>query len=614
MKKTGILILLSLSITLVNAKKPNESSMLEKLNLKLIETAFDEQTGKIDKENKALRVNLNEHFKSETLEEADAIALFYLQKKHDVYRISSDLNDLKIVKTMKSPAGQYVYCQQYVNNIPVFFFFFTVYINKENVVTYALNEFRNVAKYKNIENQSTINGNKALQIAKEYLKISGDVIGEQRTELVYFESIDNGLELAWRINIISMNPIGDWQIFVSANDGHIIHVEDIAMYVDVNAKIFNPNPITTAQTVYGSTSNYKDNNNTTNATLDAQLKTVVLSNIKYENGIYKLEGPYCKIEDIESPSGHNLNPVITTSGGTTGFNYNRSQTEFESIMCSYHVDAAGKRVAQLLGYNVNGLNALRVDPHGLNGADNSHYVASGNFLAFGDGGVDDAEDADVIWHEYGHAMQYNIGAGNYSTTSENVSVKEGSSDYWALSYKRSISSYNWWLFANWDGHNEFWNGRRADLNVVYPNPSYPSGHTEGQIWSSALMKIWGDLGKDITDQLFLETHFLWGKSPNMRDAATAFIKADLNLYNGSHLCQIYSRFQEHGLIDSYQIIKTTNFVNQTVTTNKIVISCDNINVQNVTVDNNAKLTIEAPGNVSINGPFSVKPGASLKIK
>jgi hypothetical protein len=610
MKKIMMFSLFLLSITLLKAQKPKEVSTFEKINLKPIECIVDEEFGKIDKETKALRVNRNEYFQFEN-NETEAIVLSYLKEKQNVYGLSENLEDFKIIKVVESPAGKYVYCQQYINNIPVYATNFVIYINKENVVTYALNEFRNITKYKDVIKESSITNGEAIKIAQKYLDTK-DIIGEPKIELVYFESIDKGLELAWKVNINSLNPLGDWLIFVSATDKYIIHSEDIAIYVDVSTKVFNPNPISTAQTTYGSNSYYKDNNDATNSYLNAQLKTVTLSNIKYESGIYKLEGTYCKIEDIENPTGHNINPVITTSGGFTGFNYTRDQTEFEAIMCYYHVDAAGKRVSQL-GYNVSGLNAIRVDPHGLSGADNSHYVSSSNYLAFGDGGVDDAEDADVIWHEYGHAIQNNLGMGNMSYSGETMSLQEGSSDYWAVSQKRSLSSYNWGLFADWDGHNEFWAGRRADLNWVYPT-DYVPGHNGGQIWSSALMKIWGDLGKDITDKLFLETHLIWGQSPSMRDAATAFIQADTHLYNGSHLCQIYTRFNQHGLIDSNIISYTTNFSNQNVTTNKIVISCGDINVQNVTVQSNAKLTLDAQGSTVITRDFEVKLGSELEIK
>jgi hypothetical protein len=128
------------------------------------------------------------------------------------------------------------------------------------------------------------------------------------------------------------------------------------------------------------------------------------------------------------------------------------------------------------------------------------------------------------------------------------------------------------------------------------------------------MKIWGDLGRDITDKLFLESHLIWGYSPTLRDAATAFMKVDLNLYSGSHLCQIYSRFQEHGLIDTNQIIKTTSFVNQIVSTNKIVFSCSDLDVQDVRVEQGARLTLDAAGTIIINGDFEIVLGAELEIK
>ena len=236
MKKIAILILFVLSINLMNAQKSEEATMLEKLNLKPIEFVMDELSGKRDKETNALRVQWNESFKSEA-KEANTVALFYLQEKREVYGLSSNLNDIKIAETIESPAGQYVYCQQYVNDIPVFATNFIIYINKENTITYALNEFRNVSKYENIKSQSSINSNNALQIANEYLNMKGDVIGEPKAELVYFESIDNGLELAWKININPVEPIGDWQIFVSASDGHIIHVEDIRMPEDGNGRV-----------------------------------------------------------------------------------------------------------------------------------------------------------------------------------------------------------------------------------------------------------------------------------------------------------------------------------------------------------------------------------------
>jgi hypothetical protein len=57
-----------------------------------------------------------------------------------------------------------------------------------------------------------------------------------------------------------------------------------------------------------------------------------------------------------------------------------------------------------------------------------------------------------------------------------------------------------------------------------------------------------------------------------------------------------------------------NFTNQTVTTNTTVTSCGDINVQNVTVTNNAKLTLEAADETIISSGFEVQLGSQLEIK
>ena len=85
---------------------------------------------------------------------------------------------------------------------------------------------------------------------------------------------------------------------------------------------------------------------------------------------------------------------------------------------------------------------VKFDPSGLSGADNSHYLGGSGQLAFGEGGVDDAEDADVIVHEFGHALSDH--ASPLSNTGlERRAIDEGYGDYFAASYSRKFSDYNW---------------------------------------------------------------------------------------------------------------------------------------------------------------------------
>jgi hypothetical protein len=57
-----------------------------------------------------------------------------------------------------------------------------------------------------------------------------------------------------------------------------------------------------------------------------------------------------------------------------------------------------------------------------------------------------------------------------------------------------------------------------------------------------------------------------------------------------------------------------NFTNQTVTSNTTVTSCGDINVQNVKVQNGAKLILDAAGEVNIISDFEVELGSEFEIK
>ena len=64
---------------------------------------------------------------------------------------------------------------------------------------------------------------------------------------------------------------------------------------------------------------------------------------------------------------------------------------------------------QSLGFKPGGeLDPILARPYDLRinqyGVDNSYMTDNGDYIRLGKGGVDDAEDAEVIMHEYGHAI------------------------------------------------------------------------------------------------------------------------------------------------------------------------------------------------------------------
>ncbi len=90
------------------------------------------------------------------------------------------------------------------------------------------------------------------------------------------------------------------------------------------------------------------------------------------------------------------------------FNYNRHQDEFEQVMAYYWITEA-QNYLQRLGFGSGTFRAVNKESQRVRinqwGADNSFFTDKKDELRFGKGGVDDAEDAEVILHEYGHAVQ-----------------------------------------------------------------------------------------------------------------------------------------------------------------------------------------------------------------
>jgi hypothetical protein len=116
---------------------------------------------------------------------------------------------------------------------------------------------------------------------------------------------------------------------------------------------------------------------------------------------------------------------------------------------------------------------------------------------------------------------------------ERNAVDEGIGDYFAGFYTRSIfPDSQWEKVPSWDGHNEFWSGRKVDANKTYPESLEGDKYQDGEIWSSVLTLIEGKLGRDLTHKLLVESSFLYHEGMSMREAASYFLKADTLLNNG----------------------------------------------------------------------------------
>jgi zinc metalloprotease ZmpB len=257
--------------------------------------------------------------------------------------------------------------------------------------------------------------------------------------------------------------------------------------------------------------------------------TVTLTNL---DGSGFLHGDYA---NVVSETG---NPAFSP---TNTFVYTRHQDEFEQVMAYYWVTQSQLYIHSL-GFGEtrrpidNGPQAVRINQLG---ADNSFATDHPkNELRFGKGGVDDAEDAEVILHEYGHAIHFSQ---NFSFASEEAgAISEGFGDYWAVTVgdvvARSLGVPNREplpCVADWDSTSYTSTVphclRRVDLDWHYPTDLNGEVHHDGQIWSRALWDIRQGLGNVKADTIILTGSFDF-PGTTMTDLANRTVAAAQTLY------------------------------------------------------------------------------------
>jgi hypothetical protein len=237
------------------------------------------------------------------------------------------------------------------------------------------------------------------------------------------------------------------------------------------------------------------------------------------------------------------------SSASEQFVFDRSNDGFSETMGYYFLDYA-QRYIQTLGFsNVN--NRQQVFSVDRYKQDNSFYQPSTKNITYGTGGVDDAEDAEVIWHEYGHSIQDNQVPG-FGSSLEASSIGEGFGDYWAGSVGAQLSGgFQDLCIADWDATSDSSTIpaclRRLDSTKHYPEDIVGEVHDDGEIWSAALWQIRVAISAAKADTVILQHHFLLTADTSFNQAANALVTAAINLgYNPPAVNAIRTILQNRG--------------------------------------------------------------------
>ncbi|MFT4753944.1 MAG: hypothetical protein ACI85Q_001499 [Salibacteraceae bacterium] len=455
----------------------------------------------------------------------------------------SEESNLKLLHSIDSPNGHHYTFIHTFKEFEVFQSHIKLNTDLKGNVTTLFSSYHPISNYANP--QAT---------KRSLLEFSKQITGELVESKLTWKLVNETYELLRTYQLL--DNMGNFtQQFYNAEDELLEQIDLLNHYTEVDttakALVFSPNPVTSALTTYGG--NYIDNNDAASPELNTEQDTAIID-LTYTNGLFILENEFVKIQE------HSLPVVPPVTSAFPEFFYDRSESGFEDVNAFHHITEQQKYI-QSLGFTNIVNYQIHVDCHGFNGADNSSFSSGTNppTLVFGEGGVDDAEDADVIIHEYTHAVMHSASPGT-NFGSERNAMDEAFGDYMAVSYSMKYTNFHSdWAFK-WDGHNEFWDGRLTISDKTYPNDLVFNLYSDAPMWSSALTRIERNLGRDLTITLAIEAAYSFVSNMTMAQAADLYITTDNLINNGENYATICWVFKDRGMINSCAVPKPGNLV------------------------------------------------------
>ena len=244
------------------------------------------------------------------------------------------------------------------------------------------------------------------------------------------------------------------------------------------------------------------------------------------------------------------------------FDYTRHDDRFEQVMAYYWVTWS-QLYLRSLGFGTTAdWPAINADQQRVRinqlGQDNSFATDHPrDELRFGKGGVDDAEDAEVILHELGHQIHFSQSS-TFFASAEAGSISEGWGDYWAgngvevaLAQAGLPPSADPACIADWDSVS-YTAGpihclRRLDTTLMYPADLNGRVHHDGQIWSHALWNLRTAIGPTHANTAILWAQFDWTGS-TMTALAQRIVDQVVHRYGAGEGALAVAAFQDRGIL------------------------------------------------------------------
>ena len=306
------------------------------------------------------------------------------------------------------------------------------------------------------------------------------------------------------------------------------------------AEVFSINPVQST-----GDENLTDQKDSATAVPDEAYVPVTLTNL---DGSGYLSGDWA---NVRSETGDR---AYSAEGS---FVYDRADDRFEQVMAYYWVTQA-QLYLQSLGFGTE-LPAVNKESQDVRinqwGQDNSYSWDKHDVIRLGKGGVDDAEDGEVIVHEYGHAV-HDAQVAGFGSSLDAGAIGEAFGDYLAVTVGLAVAGdpapgVPAACVMDWDATSYTSTVphclRRVDLDLTVADRR-DRVHFDGQIWSRALWDIRAALGATTADRIIVNAQFGFAPDTSFAAAARQTVATAEQMYGRAEARVVTQAFADRGIL------------------------------------------------------------------
>jgi Zn-dependent metalloprotease len=342
---------------------------------------------------------------------------------------------------------------------------------------------------------------------------------------------------AYRVRLATAAP-ADWECYVDAATGAVLEANNRGREVDGTGLVVEENPWVTPGVVLRPFVNLDGGGYLKGLYADVWVFD------RYERGsYYRRKGAY---------------------SATNAFEATPESPQFDEQMLYFHVNRVHDWFKSRFAFTRRD-SPLAVHAHwptiGSNGQilpyNNAYFSPFQQGLYFGDGtgtsrgGLNSlARDADVIYHEYGHAVVDRITELGRWPNDFGAALNEAYADYFSGTINGNPIE------------GEYASGRAGGLrslavvnrfpnHVNHPSWGLPESHYTGIIWGATSWDVRVRLGAEVADRVLFQALYFFPRdgSADFPIALAAILQADRTLYNGEHQAAIREVFARRGIME-----------------------------------------------------------------